>query len=132
MIPDRTSITERPTTVEDRQEAGHWEGDTVVSGKRTHGKAALAVIQERTTRLIGAMLIPNLKTESFTNATSGMLSDKLAHTLSLDNGIENKQHQGITDATGVQVFFCDPYSSYQTVSSMRTSCFVDTCPKAVT
>lgn len=113
MIPDRVSITERPPTVEDRQEAGHWEGDTVVSGKRTHSKAALAVTQERTTRLIGATLIPNLKPASFTNATNDMLANKRALTLSLDNGIENKDHKNITAATGVAVYFCDPYSSYQ-------------------
>ena len=115
MIPDRVSITERPPTVEDRKEAGHWEGDTVVSGKRTHSKAALAVAQERTTRFISATLIPNLKPESFTNATNGMLANKLALTLSLDNGIENKQHKGIRSANGapISAFFCDPYSSYQ-------------------
>lgn len=113
MIPDRVSITERPSTVEDRQEPGHWEGDTVVSGKRTNSKAALAVAQERTTRLIGATLIPNLKPESFANATNGILANKLALTLSLDNGIENKQHAAITAAATVVVYFCDPYSSYQ-------------------
>lgn len=113
MIPDRVSISERPLAAEDRHEPGHWEGDTVVSGKRTGGKAALAVTQERTTRLIGATLIPNLKPESFTRATNDMLAGKLSLTLSLDNGIENKQHKGITNATGVQVFFCDPYSSCQ-------------------
>jgi IS30 family transposase len=115
MIPDRLSITERPPTVEDRQEAGHWEGDTVVSGKRTHSKTALTVVQERTTRFIGATLIPNLKPESFMSATNDMLKGKLALTLSLDNGIENKQHKGIRSANGapIPVFFCDPYSSYQ-------------------
>jgi transposase, IS30 family len=115
MIPDRTSITERPPSVEDRKEAGHWEGDTVVSGKRTRSKAALAVTQERTTRFIGATLIPNLKPVSFTNATNDMLADKLSLTLSLDNGIENKQHKDIRSANGAPIptFFCDPYSSYQ-------------------
>jgi IS30 family transposase len=113
MIPGRVSITERPLTVEDRQETGHWEGDTVVSGKRTHSKIALAVTQERATRLIGATLIPNLKPGSFTRAANDLLAGKLSLTLSLDNGIENKQHKGITDTTGVQIFFCDPYSSYQ-------------------
>jgi IS30 family transposase len=113
MIPDRVSITERPRAVEDRKEAGHWEGDTVVSGKRTRSKAALAVAQERSTRFIGATLIPNLKPESFTGATVGLLTGKKALSLTLDNGIENKQHKGVTDTTGVQVFFCDPYSSYQ-------------------
>lgn len=113
MIPGRVSITKRPKTVEDRVEAGHWEGDTVVSGKRTHSKAALAVTQERTTRLIAAMLIPNLKPEAFTRATNTMLAGRLTHTLSLDNGIENKQHKGITEAIGANVYFCDPYSSWQ-------------------
>jgi transposase, IS30 family len=42
-----------------------------------------------------------------------MLAGKLRLTLSLDNGIENKQHRSITDATGADVYFCDPYSSYQ-------------------
>jgi IS30 family transposase len=115
MIPDRVSITERPEAVEDRKQAGHWEGDTIVSGKRTHSKAALAVAQERTTRLIGARLIPNLKPESFTVAAAAMLANKQVYSLTLDNGIENKQHKGIQSADGapIPVFFCDPYSSYQ-------------------
>lgn len=113
MIPDRVSITERPTIAGTRGRSGDWEGDTVVSGKRTGGKAALAVVQERSTRFIAARLIPNLKPISFTQATVAMLSDKQAYTLSLDNGIENKQHGGITAATGVLVYFCDPYSSWQ-------------------
>jgi IS30 family transposase len=113
MIPDRVSITERPPEVTARQETGHWEGDTVVSGKRTGGKAALAVLQERTTRFLAVSVIPNLKPDSFTDATVAMLAGKQIHTLSLDNGIENKRHAGITSATGAGVYFCDPYSSYQ-------------------
>ena len=113
MIPDRVSITERPAVVENRERPGDWEGDTIVSGKKTRSKTALAVTQERMTRLFGATLIPNLKPESFTTATNDMLADKLSLTLSLDNGIENKEHKGITEATGAEVFFCDPYSSYQ-------------------
>jgi IS30 family transposase len=113
MIPDRVSITERPATVKDRQESGHWEGDTIVSGKRTGGKAALAVLQERMTRFIMAIVIQNLKPESFTHAAIFMLTHKQAHTISLDNGIENKQHARISSAIGAAVYFCDPYSSYQ-------------------
>ncbi len=113
MIPNRISITERPTVVDGRTRPGDWEGDTVVSGKNTHAKEALAVTQERLTKLIGARLIPNLKPASFTKATNGMLAGKLTRTLSLDNGIENKEHKDISSATGAAVFFCDPYSSYQ-------------------
>ncbi len=113
MIPNRISIAERPAVVETRKRPGDWEGDTIVSGKKTHAKEALAVASERTTKLITARLIPNLKPESFTAATVMMLGDKQAHTLSLDNGIENKQHAAITATLGADVFFCDPYSSWQ-------------------
>lgn len=113
MVPDRVSITERPTVVDLRERAGDWEGDTVVSGKRTGGKAALAVLQERQTRLLAVRLIPDLKPSSFSAAAIALLAEKQIHTLSLDNGIENRQHATITAATGAAVYFCDPYSSWQ-------------------
>lgn len=113
MIPDRVSITERPAVVATRERPGDWEGDTIVSGKKTRSKEALAVTQERMTKLLGSTLIPNLKPESFTAATNSMLANKLTLTLSLDNGIENKEHKDITAATGTDIYFCDPYSSYQ-------------------
>lgn len=113
MIPDRVSVGMRPTGAANRTRYGHWEGDTVVSGKRTGGKAALAVCQERKTRFIGAVLIPNLKPESFAAAAASLLVGKKALSLTLDNGIENKQHAAITTATGAKTFFCDPYSSWQ-------------------
>lgn len=113
MIPNRVGIEQRPAIVGTRERAGDWEGDTIVSGKRTHSKAALAVVSERQTKLLGVRLIPNLKPQSFASATTVMLGGKLTHTLSLDNGIENKQHEDIAEATGAQVFFCDPYCSHQ-------------------
>ncbi len=113
MIPNRVGIEERSAIVAERGRPGDWEGDTIVSGKRTYSKAALAVVSERQTKLLGARLIPNLKPESFTLATTTMLTGKLRHTLSLDNGIENKQHGDIAVATGVAVYFCDPYCSHQ-------------------
>lgn len=113
MIPNRVGIKERPAIVATRERPGDWEGDTIVSGKRTHSKAALAVVSERQTKLLDVRLLPNLKPQSFASATTTMLIGKLTYTLSLDNGIENKQHEDITKATGIQVFFCDPYCSHQ-------------------
>ena len=113
MIPNRIDIATRPPEVEARDRPGDWEADTVVSGKRTGSTAALAVAQERLTKLIGARLIPDLRPVSFASAATVLLADKQALTLTLDNGIENKRHADITDATGVQVYFCTPYSSWQ-------------------
>lgn len=113
MIPGRISLLQRPLGATNRTRYGHWEGDTMVSGKKTGSKDALAVTQERKTRLIAARLIPDLRPVSFADATTALLVSKKALSLTLDNGIENKQHQDITAATGAQAFFCDPYSSYQ-------------------
>lgn len=113
MIPDRISVGLRPQGATNRTRYGHWEGDTVVSGKRHGSTAALAVCQERKTRLITARLIPDLRPVSFANATTALLAGKKALTLTLDNGIENKQHKAITSAVGTGIYFCDPYSSWQ-------------------
>jgi transposase, IS30 family len=80
MIPDRISVEVRPLGATNRTRYGHWEGDTVVSGKRTGSKVALAVAQERKTRFIGALLMPNLKPESFAAATNALLAGKKVST----------------------------------------------------
>lgn len=115
LIPDRISIALRPKGATNRTRYGHWEGDTVVSGRRTGGKAALAVFVERRTRLVTARLIPDMRPESFSCAATNLLVGKKALSLTLDNGIENKRHGSITDVAGIRIpaFFCDPYSSWQ-------------------
>jgi IS30 family transposase len=113
LIPDRVGLEQRPEAVAGRTEPGHWEGDTVVSGKRTGGRAALAVFVERETRLVAAQLIPDLKPDSFTAAATSCLEGKQVRTPTLDNGQENRQHQALAKATGAEVYFTDPYSSWQ-------------------
>jgi len=113
MIPDRVSIADRPAEVAARERAGDWEGDTVVSGKRTGSKVALAVFQERLTKLVRAIRIENLKTESFNEAAIQALANLLIITATFDNGIENRGHAMIAAALNILTFFCDPYSSWQ-------------------
>jgi IS30 family transposase len=108
MIPDRTSIDERPAEVATRERPGDWEGDTVVSGKKTGSKVALAVFQERMSRLVRAIRIENLKTESFNEAAILALTSLLVITATFDNGIENRGHVMIATALNILIFFCDP------------------------
>ncbi len=113
MIPERTGIEQRPEAALDRLEPGHGEYDSVVSSKRSGSTFALAVLQERTTRLVRAKLVPNLKPGGYAE-TIVKLSDGIQiKTLTTDNGIENKQHNTVTMQTGAPVFFTDPYSSWQ-------------------
>lgn len=113
MIPDRTSITERPVSVLDRSKVGHGEFDSVVSSKRSLSTAALAVLSERSSRLVLAKLVPNLKPEPYARTITGLTAGLSIQTLTTDNGIENKHHKSVTQNTGAPVFFTDPYSSWQ-------------------
>ena len=109
MIPERVSIDERFLGAGHRTRYGHWEGDTIVSGKHTGSKAAVSVAYERKARFIAAQRIEDLKPPSHTTALRDMLHDKKALSITQDNGIENRDHQRL----GIPAFFCDPYSSWQ-------------------
>ena len=113
MIPDRTSITERPLAALGRVELGHCEYDSIVSSKRSGSTAALAVVAERSSRLIRASLVPNLKPEPYATTISRLVQGLDTRTMTTDNGIENRHHRLITRKTGAPVFFTDPYSSWQ-------------------
>lgn len=113
MIPDRTSIAERPLAALDRAEAGHCEYDSVVSSKRSGSTAALAVLVERSSRLVRAQLVPNLKPEPYARVITSLARGLGVRTMTTDNGIENKRHVLVTKKTGAPVFFTDPYSSWQ-------------------
>jgi IS30 family transposase len=110
MIPDRIGIEERPAEVADRSTYGHLEADTIVSGKKHNSKASLSVMQERKARYLSARKIPNLSPKIFTKSIKSM-SKKLTlkKTVTLDNGIENRDHKNLP----MIAYCCDPYASWQ-------------------
>ena len=109
MIPNRISIKRRPLGATNRTRYGHFEGDTMVSGKKTGSKAALAVIYERKAKYIDARKITSLAPRKFTAGVNEMILETKAQSISLDNGIENRYHETLL----VSAYFCDPYSSWQ-------------------
>ena len=113
MIPNRISVTERAVAALNRTEIGHHEYDSVVSGKRSGSTVALAVLYERSSRLVRAKLVPNLKPEPYAGTIVELAEGLQTRTMTTDNGIENKQHGLIAQKTGAPVFFTDPYSSWQ-------------------
>lgn len=112
-ISGRLPIAERPAGATNRSRYGHWEADTLVSGRYTNSTTSLVVATERKTRYVVAGLIPNLTGETFSNALSQLLDGKQVRTMTLDNGVENHAHQAFSRTTGAATFFCDPYSSWQ-------------------
>jgi IS30 family transposase len=113
MIQNRISVTERPEAAQSRQEIGHCEYDSVVSSKHSGSTFALAVLVERSSRLVRAQLVPNLKPEAYARTITKLASGLSVTSFTTDNGIENRQHSLITKNTGAPVFFTDPYSSWQ-------------------
>ena len=107
MIPNRVSIHDRPISFE--KEFGHYEADTFVSGKRTGGKAAVCVAVERKADYIQMKKIERMKPKLFASAIRKMKRAVIMKSATLDNGIENRDHKDIGEAT----YFCDPYSSWQ-------------------
>lgn len=109
LIPRRIGIEARPLGAANRTRYGHYEGDTMVSGKKTGSKTALSVISERKAKFIDARKIPNMRPQSHGKAVREMIESKKILSMTYDNGIENTTHEQLP----VPAFFCNPYSSWQ-------------------
>mgnify|MGYP001562993030 CR=1 FL=1 len=109
LIPNRKGIVLRPLGATNRSRYGHYEGDTVVSAKKTASKAALSVLYERKAKYIAARKITNLKPQSNNHAIAAMQQNIMMKSITMDNGIENIKHEEL----GIPAYFCDPYSSWQ-------------------
>ena len=107
MIPDRTWIDERPESINNRSEKGHWEGDTL--GNRKGETETVVGIIERKSRRISAEIIPNKKSEHLVPLHQKWTESYAIKSLTLDNGIEYKKHS----LFGTKTYFCHPYSSWE-------------------
>jgi len=113
MIPNRIGIELRPKEVNEGVEYGHLEGDTIVSGKNRIGsspKESLAVVYERKAKYIGVRKINSMSPTDFNSGAKRILNTlNRKETITLDNGIENRDHEKL----GIKTYFCDAYSSWQ-------------------
>lgn len=70
--PVGESIEKRPEEVQSREVFGHWEGDTVYSGKKKKTKSALFTITERKTRQEIIIKVPNREAETIVKAMDAL------------------------------------------------------------
>ena len=109
------SIRKRDKSVYKRQEFGHWEADTVVSG-RGKTKACFATLAERKTRYYIAIKMPNRNADTMAKAIISALSelpDEAVKTITCDRGTEFANWQTIEKELGCDVYFADPYCAWQ-------------------
>ncbi|MGH8963960.1 MAG: IS30 family transposase [Actinomycetes bacterium] len=109
------SIHDRPPEVEGRLVPGHHEGDLIIGS--TASVSAIGTIVERTSGYLNLVHLPDGHTADLVAAAvSAQLQTMPAwfvKTLTWDRGREMARHAKITEATGVQVYFADPYSPHQ-------------------
>lgn len=110
-----TSITKRPADVKGRSTFGHWELDTVVSG-RGESKGCVATFIERKTRWYTAIKMPDRSAQSMEHAIR-TLQKKLPEgsilTGTTDRGKEFSCYKVIEKELEIDMYFAEPYSSWQ-------------------
>jgi IS30 family transposase len=117
----RRWIDDRPGIVAMRTRVGDWEGDTMVGTDR---KSRLLTCTDRKS---GYELAAKLDRVTYAKVADEMVTwfDKLPrtkkHTLTFDNGIEFNQFEYIEATTGLAVYFCHPYSSWERGTNENTN-----------
>ena len=109
------SIRKRDKSVYSRQEAGHWEADTVVSGQGK-SKACFATLAERKTRFYIVVKMPDRRAQTMENAIVAALSafpPQLVKTITCDRGTEFANWRRIEERLHCEVYFADPYCAWQ-------------------
>lgn len=119
-IKDAVSIRERPASVEDRAVPGHWEGDLIEGSRNSY----IATLVERHSRYVILAKVPNKNTGSVVAALikqAKKLPQELRRSLTWDRGKELADHQRLTLATDIDVYFCDPNSPWQRGTNENTN-----------
>ncbi len=104
----------RPKSVDKREIYGHWEVDLVI-GKRSNNYDNLITFTERITR---ETLIRRIKTKNPMKCNSviyRLIKDNklIVKSITCDNGIEFEKIGLLAGWLNINVFYCEPYASYQ-------------------
>ena len=119
IIPDRTSIDERPTVVEQRERPGDWERDLIIG--KNHQGAALT-LTERKSRFTLIRKVDGKQAEAVAQATLEALGwVPVVKTITNDNGKEFAQHKILSTTLSANIFFAHPYASWERGTNENTN-----------
>lgn len=112
-IKNQRMISERPDEVKERKTNGHWEGD-LING--AHGTGHLVTIAERRSRFTLVGRTDSKETQEVIACMTTLLNiipAKNILSITLDNGKEFANHQSLSEDVGIDVFFANPYHSWE-------------------
>ena len=122
-IQNMVLISERPPEIEDRAVPGHWEGDLIMGS--TASVSAVGTLVERTTGFVMLLHLPDghgaLAVQEALVTKMATLPEQLRLSLTWDQGREMTNHIKIAEATGLDIYFCDPHSPWQRGSNENTN-----------
>ena len=120
-IKEQVNISQRPIHVDLRLEVGHWEGDLMIGVGQ---KSAIGTIVERKTRFTFIVKIENRKSATVTQQFAKIMNTMpkfIRKTMTYDNGMEMANHQWLTQNTGMDIYFANPYSSWERGTNENTN-----------
>ena len=119
-----TSIEDRPEQIQDREEFGHWEIDTVI-GTKDKNDSVLLTLAERKTRHYLVRKITSktaMAVQSELAAIKEYFGDKFNQvfkSITSDNGLEFSELHKLEEESGVKIYFTHPYASCERGTNER-------------
>lgn len=116
-LTEAIPIQNRPETINNRSEVGHWETDNI-EGKRSD-KTAISVTIERLLRLTKLTKLEGHTAKVKTDAVILRLKEEekinpdLVKSITFDRGSENSGYKEISKQLGVEIYACNPYHSWE-------------------
>ncbi len=111
-IKNRVSIHDRPESVNNRSQIGHWEADLIIC-QRTR---PVLVLHERKSRVTLAARLAGKSAAETAGAIMAIfkrLDPILRQSITFDNDTCFARHTVLRDALGMTTWFCDAYASWQ-------------------
>lgn len=112
-IPNRIGIENRPAEVDALARYGDWEGDLLIGAEQ---KGAVLTLVERKSLYLLAALLPSRHAHGVASAAIGLLGalpTSWRRTLTFDNGSEFAQHERMSSALQMLVFFAHAYAAQE-------------------
>jgi IS30 family transposase len=113
LIPNMTSIDERPVEVSERLVPGHWEGDLI---KGAANRSQVGTLVERTTLFTVLARMDQATAACASEGFARVLSridSQMLRSLTYDQGREMTAHELFSKETGMTVYFAHPHSPWE-------------------
>ncbi len=119
-----TSIEERSSSIESREEFGHWEIDTVIGEKSNNDNVLLTIAERKTRKFIVRKIADKSALAVMAELDKirkecGEYFSTVFKTITSDNGSEFASLSNIENETDTTIYFTHPYSSFEKGTNER-------------